>query len=167
MQSLKKLHTFTEKQLKKKLVKGRSIQGLVAACVYAACRDTETPRTLDNVADGINIRRKDVARCYRLVFRELDLKVPVADPINGIPRIASVAGLGEKTKRKAVEILRKAKKIGVVAGKDPTGLAAAALYLACITEGGNKTQKEISEASGVTEVTIRNRCAGLKIFLEN
>ena len=40
------------------------------------------------------------------------------------------------------------------------------LYLACISEGGNKTQKEISEASGVTEVTIRNRCAGLKTFLE-
>tara|TARA_B110000263_G_scaffold98094_1_gene85728 strand:- start:189 stop:1091 length:903 start_codon:yes stop_codon:yes gene_type:complete len=154
------------KSVEKKLVKGRSIQGLVAACVYAACRDTETPRTLDNVADGINIKRKDVARCYRLVFRELDLKVPVADPVNGIPRIASVLDLGEKTKRKAVEILRKAKKIGVVAGKDPTGLAAAALYLACITEGGNKTQKEISEASGVTEVTIRNRCAGLKVFLE-
>jgi len=154
------------KAIDKKLVKGRSIQGLVAACVYAACRDTETPRTLDNVADGINIRRKDVARCYRLIFRELDLKVPVADPINGIPRIASNVGLGEKTKRKAVGILRKAKKIGVVAGKDPTGLAAAALYLACITEGGNKTQKEISEASGVTEVTIRNRCAGLRVFLE-
>ena len=154
------------KAIEKKLVKGRSIQGLVAACVYAACRDTETPRTLGDVANGINIRRKDVARCYRLIFRELDLKVPVADPINGIPRIASSIGLGEKTKRKAVEILRKAKKIGVVAGKDPTGLAAAALYLACITEGGNKTQKEISEASGVTEVTIRNRCAGLRVFLE-
>ena len=154
------------KAMDMKLVKGRSIQGLVAACVYAACRDTETPRTLDNVADGINIRRKDVARCYRLIFRELDLKVPVADPVNGIPRIASIAGLGEKTKRKAVEILKMAKKIGMVAGKDPTGLAAAALYLACITDGGNKTQKEISEASGVTEVTIRNRCAGLRTFLD-
>ena len=62
------------KAIEKKQVKGRSIQGLVAACVYAACRDTETPRTLDNVADGINIRRKDVARCYRLIFRELVLK---------------------------------------------------------------------------------------------
>ena len=154
------------KAMDRKLVKGRSIQGLVAACVYAACRDTETPRTLDNVADGINIRRKDVARCYRLIFRELDLKVPVADPVNGIPRIASIAGLGEKTKRKAVEILKMAKKIGMVAGKDPTGLAAAALYLACITDGGSKTQKEISEASGVTEVTIRNRCAGLRTFLD-
>ena len=148
-----------------KLVKGRSIHGLVAACVYAACRDTETPRTLDDVADGINIRRKDVARCYRLIFRELDLKVPVADPINGVARIASIAGLGEKTKRKAIELLTKAKKIGMVAGKDPMGLAAAALYLSCIASGGTTTQKNISEASGVTEVTIRNRCTGLKPLL--
>ena len=149
----------------KKLVKGRSIHGLVASCIYAACRDTETPRTLDDVADGINVRRKDVARCYRLIFRELDLKVPIADPINGVARIASEAGLGEKTKRKAIALLNKAKKIGLVAGKDPMGLAAAALYLACISDGGSTTQRNISDASGVTEVTIRNRCVGLRSLL--
>ena len=153
------------KAIERKLVKGRSIHGLVAACIYAACRNTETPRTLDDVADGINIRRKDVARCYRLIFRELDLKIPVADPVKGVSRIASIAGLGEATKRKAITLLNKAKKIGMVAGKDPMGIAAAALYLACISSGGNKTQKEISIASGVTEVTIRNRCAGLKKLL--
>ena len=149
----------------KKLVKGRSVNGLVAACIYAACRDAETPRTLDDVADGINVRRKDVARCYRLIFRELDLKVPIADPVNGVARIASEAGLGEKTKRKAIALLNKAKKIGMAAGKDPMGLAAAALYLACITGGGNTTQRNISDASGVTEVTIRNRCVGLRPLL--
>ena len=154
------------KAVEKKLVKGRSIQGLVAACVYAACRDTDTPRTLDNVASGINIRRNDIARCYRLIHKELNLKVPVADPINNIPKIASILGLEEKIKRKAALILEKAKKAGMLAGKDPTGLAASALYLACINDGGNKTQKEVSNASGVTEVTIRNRCAGLKVFLE-
>ena len=149
----------------KKLVKGRSVNGLVAACIYAACRDAETPRTLDDVADGINVRRKDVARCYRLIFRELDLKVPIADPVNGVARIASEAGLGEKTKRKAIALLNKAKKIGMAAGKDPMGLAAAALYLAFITDGGNTTQRNISDASGVTEVTIRNRCVGLRPLL--
>ena len=149
----------------KKLVKGRSIHGLVASCIYAACRDTQTPRTLDDVADGINVRRKDVARCYRLIFRELDLKVPIADPVNGVARIASEAGLGEKTRRKAIALLNKAKKIGMAAGKDPMGLAAAALYLACITDGGNTTQRNISDASGVTEVTIRNRCVGLRPLL--
>ena len=148
-----------------KLVKGRSIHGVVAACVYAACRDTQTPRTLDDVADGMNIKRKNVARCYRMIFRELELKMPVADPINDIARIASRTGLGEKTKRKAIILLKKARKVGMVAGKDPMGLAAAALYLSCISDGGNTTQRDISNASGVTEVTIRNRCAGLKTLL--
>ena len=153
------------KAMEKKLVRGRSIHGLVAACLYAACRNTETPRTLDDIAKGINIRRKDVARCYRLIFRELELKMPVVDPIKGVSRIASIAELSEKTKRKAISILDKAKKLGIVAGKDPMGIAAAALYLACISSGEVKSQKDISIASGVTEVTIRNRCAGLRKIL--
>ena len=150
------------KAMEKKLVRGRSIQGLVAACLYASCRNTETPRTLDDIAKGINIRRKDVARCYRLIFRELELKMPVVDPVKGISRIASIAELSEKSKRKAIRILNQAKEEGIVAGKDPMGIAAAALYLACISTGEVKSQKDISIASGVTEVTIRNRCAGLR-----
>ncbi len=154
------------KAMEKKLVRGRSIHGLVAACLYASCRNTETPRTLDDIAKGINIRRKDVARCYRLIFRELELKMPVVDPVKGVSRIASIAKLTEKSKRKAVKILEKAKKLGIAAGKDPMGIAAAALYLACISTGEVKSQKEISMASGVTEVTIRNRCAGLRKMIQ-
>ena len=155
------------KAMEKKLVRGRSIQGLVAACLYASCRTTETPRTLDDIANGINIRRKDVARCYRLIYRELELKMPVVDPVKGVSRIASIAGLGEKTKRKAILILNEAKRTYMTAGKDPMGIAAAALYLACISTGETKSQKEISIASGVTEVTIRNRCAGLRKMLND
>ena len=155
------------KAMEKKLVRGRSIQGLVAACLYASCRNTETPRTLDDIAKGINIRRKDVARCYRLIFRELELKMPVVDPVKGVSRIASIAELSEKSKRKAILILNQAKETGRVAGKDPMGIAAAALYLACINTGEVKSQKEISNASGVTEVTIRNRCAGLRQMLKD
>ena len=155
------------KALEKKLVRGRSIQGLVAACLYAACRNTETPRTLQDISNGMNVRKKDIARCYRLIFRELELKMPVVDPIKGVSRIASIAELGEKTKRKAIEILNQAKDSGIVAGKDPMGIAAASLYLACISTGEIKSQKEISIASGITEVTIRNRCAGLRKMLKN
>jgi transcription initiation factor TFIIB len=155
------------KAMEKKLVRGRSIQGLVAACLYASCRNTETPRTLNDIAKGINIRRKDVARCYRLIFRELELKMPVVDPVKGVSRIASIAKLTEKSKRKAVAILEKAKKLGIVSGKDPMGIAAAALYLACISTGEVKSQKDISIASGVTEVTIRNRCAGLRKMIQS
>ena len=155
------------KAMEKKLVRGRSIQGLVAACLYASCRTTETPRTLDDIANGINIKRKDVARCYRLIYRELELKMPVVDPIKGVSRIASNAGLGEKTKREAISILNEAKRTYITAGKDPMGIAAAALYLACISTGEVKSQKDISIASGVTEVTIRNRCAGLRKMLND
>ena len=164
---LEKAAYIYRKALEKKLVRGRSIQGLVAACLYAACRNTETPRTLQDIADGMNIRKKDIARCYRLIFRELELKMPVVDPVKGVSRIASVADLSEKSKRKAVEILNQAKDTGLVAGKDPMGIAAASLYLACISTGEIKSQKEISEASGITEVTIRNRCVGLRKMLKN
>ncbi|MEC4849022.1 MAG: TFIIB-type zinc ribbon-containing protein [Nitrosarchaeum sp.] len=154
------------KALDKGLVRGRSIPGLIAASLYAACRNTETPRTLTDVSNGINIKRKDIARCYRLLLRELDLKMPVVNPVKCVSRISSIAGLSEKTKRKAVEILDQAAKIELSAGKDPMGLAAAALYLSCVISGENKTQKDIAVSAGVTEVTIRNRYKGLKEALE-
>jgi len=153
------------KALDKNLVRGRSISALIAASLYAACRDTETPRTLKDVGHSSNIKRKDIARCYRLLLRELGLRMPVVDPIKCIARIASKAGLSEKTKREATKILKTAEEIKISAGKDPMGLAAAALYVACVTNGENKTQRDVAEAAGVTEVTIRNRYKGLKISL--
>ena len=154
------------KALEKGLVRGRSISALMASALYAACRDTETPRNLKDIEQAANIKRKDIARCYRLLLRELDLKMPVVNPIRCISRISSIAELSEKTKRKAVEILDQATKIELSAGKDPMGLAAAALYLSCVINGENKTQKDIAVAAGVTEVTIRNRYKGLKEALE-
>ncbi len=154
------------KALDKGLVRGRSIPALIASALYAACRNTETPRTLTDVANGINIKRKDVARCYRLLLRELDLKMPVVDPTKGVSRIASITGLSEKTKRKALEFLKEASRLEASAGKDPMGLAAAALYLASVMMGENTTQKDIANAAGVTEVTIRNRYKGLKEVLK-
>jgi transcription initiation factor TFIIB len=100
-----------------------------------------------------------------LLLRELELKMPVVNPIQCIARIASKAELSEKTKRKATKILQTAEEQKISAGKDPMGLAAAALYVACVTNGENKTQRDVAEAAGVTEVTIRNRYKGLKIAL--
>ncbi|MEM0118308.1 MAG: transcription initiation factor IIB [Conexivisphaerales archaeon] len=154
------------KALERGLVRGRSISALIAASVYAACRATETPRTLKDVTAASSVKKKDIARCYRLLLRELDIKMPIMDPIKNVSRIASKAGLTEKTKRKAVEILKKAIESRSSAGKDPMGLAAAALYVACVLEGESKTQKDIAEAAGVTEVTIRNRYKGLKTALK-
>ena len=152
------------KALDKGLVRGRSISALMASALYAACRDTETPRNLKDVEQAANIKRKDIARCYRLL-KELDLKMPVTDSIQCVARIASRIGIAEKTKRYAVNVLKQAQENEVSAGKDPMGLAAA-LYLSCVKNEEDKTQRDIAEAANVTEVTIRNRYKGLKDSLD-
>ncbi len=150
------------KALDSGLVRGRSIAAIAAASLYAACRSSETPRTLKEVASASRIKKKDVARCYRLLLRELEMSMPVEDPIRCISKIASRAEISMQTQQSAIKVLKDARKKGVVAGKDPMGLAAAALYVACVLTGEKKTQKQISEIANVTEVTVRNRYKGLR-----
>ncbi len=157
------------KALVRGLIRGRSISAMIAACVYAACRDTETPRTLIDISKVSNVKKKDLARNYRVISRELDLRMPLEDPTKCVSKIASKAGISERTKRRALDILRRAKEAHMTAGKNPVGLAAAALYIACVMENEDTTQKDVAEAAGVTEVTIRNRYRGLQtaIGLQN
>ncbi|MEM1508604.1 MAG: transcription initiation factor IIB [Thermofilaceae archaeon] len=139
------------------LVRGRSIESVVAAAVYAACREMKVPRTLDEIAKYTRSGRKDVARCYRLLLRETMLRVPLPTPVDFAPRIGSVLKLSAATVRDAVEILKQAQQVGITAGKDPAGLAAAAIYIAALRRGEVRTQKEVARAAQVTEVTVRNR----------
>jgi len=141
------------------------ISALIASALYAACRDTGTPRTLKDVAEASNITKKSLACCYRLLVKELDLKMPVVDTVSCVARIASKIGISEKSKRLAVKILKDYERSGEVAGKEPMGLAASALYISCCKMDENCTQREVASAANVTEVTIRNRCTGLKRIL--
>ena len=150
------------KALAKNLVRGRSIEGMLAAAVYAACRDAETPRTLNDVSGALNLKRKDLSKNYRLIVCELDLKIPVVNSINCMSKIASKVGLSEKVKRGALAILKDANERRITAGKDPMGMAASALYISCQRYNANVSQKEIAMAAGVTEVTIRNRYKDLR-----
>lgn len=154
------------KALDQGLVRGRSISAIAAASLYAACRMTQTPRTLREITHVSTIEKKDIARCYRLMLKELNIQMPIPDAQLRIPKIAAKVGVGEKTQQKAVEILRRAGKLKTTAGKDPMGLAAAALYIACQMTDEKRTQKVIADAAGVTEVTIRNRYKGLKDILD-
>lgn len=151
--------------LEKGLVRGRSINAIAAASLYAACRRNETPRTLREISEASLVNKKDVARCYRLLLQELDVHMPIADPLTYVSKIAEKNGISGKTQGTAIAILRAARRKRVVSGKDPMGLAAAALYIACLQNSEKITQKDIAEAAGVTEVTIRNRYKALKTQL--
>lgn len=152
--------------IEKSLVRGRSIAALAASSLYAAARETGTNVTLKDIQQACNTTRKDISRCYRLMLRELDMRMPVVDAAVCISRIADNAGLSGDVRREARALLKSASAGGIAAGKDPMGLAAAALYLACTRLGEHETQKNIAHAAHVTEVTIRNRYKGLRDEVE-
>jgi transcription initiation factor TFIIB len=149
------------------LIRGRTISGFMAAAIYAACREIGTPYTLRDIAVVGNIKRKDIARNYRKLLFELDLKFPNADPMKCISKVANKANLTENTKREAISIMEEVSKRQIDAGKDPMGLAASVLYVSCLKTGEGRSQTQIGSPSGVTEVTIRNRYKELKSKLVN
>ncbi len=149
-----------------RLVLGRSISGVLVAAIYTACREMGIPRTLNDIATKSNVKRKSVAKCYRQLLLELDLKIPMVDPIKCITRIANKAEITEKTKHHAISLMNIVTEIEISAGKDPMGLAATVIYASCIRTGEIKTQKEIANAADITDMTLRTRLKDLKRHLD-
>lgn len=145
------------KAMKKHLIRGRSIEGITSAILYVTCRQYGVPRTLEEVRDVSRVGQKEISRAYRFLLRELDLKVTPASPIDFVPRFCSQLDLSGEIRSKAVEIIKKASEAELTNGRGPIGIAAAAIYIAAILSGEHRTQKEVSDVTGVTEVTIRNR----------
>jgi transcription initiation factor TFIIB len=139
------------------LVRGRSMESVVAGALYAACRRHEVPRTLDELSEASGIEKKEVGRTYRFITRELAITILPSNPIDYLPRFSSSLKLSPKTQSKSVEIIEQAQRAELTSGRGPTGIAAAGLYVAALINGEKRTQREVADVAGVTEVTIRNR----------
>jgi transcription initiation factor TFIIB len=137
------------------LVRGRTMRAVLGAAIYIVQREMGISGTLNDIIKAVSTKEKDLARAYRILLRELDLKVPMLDPIKCISRVANKANISERTKRRAMDMIHDVIKSGLAAGKDPMGLAASVLYLACVSSGELKSQAAIAEAAGVSEVTLR------------
>ncbi len=149
-----------------KLTRGRTMTSLIAASLYAACRENNTPRTLDDIAKAGNVERRVLSRDLRTLIKRLGLNLNQYDIGSFIVKIANNLNLKEKTKRDAIAILQKAEDIEITAGKNPIAQAAASLYIACIMNGEKISQKKFSLEAGVSDVTVRNRAALLKKVLK-
>jgi transcription initiation factor TFIIB len=145
------------KAVKERLIRGRSIQGVTAAAVYLACRQCKLARTLEEIAQASNVNKKEVGRSYRFLVRELDYFVPPLKPSQYITKFSNQLTMQGKVEEIAHKILTTAKELKLTSGRGPTGIAAAASYIASVLTGERKTQREIAEIAQVTEVTIRNR----------
>jgi len=145
------------KAVRKNLIRGRSIEGVTAAVLYAACRQCNVPRTLEEVSTITEMKKKEIGRNYRNISRKLELKLLPTTPHDYISRFCSRLDLSNDVQIKTIEILKKASQKELTSGRGPTGLAAASLYIASVLCGERRTQREVAEVAGVTEVTIRNR----------
>jgi transcription initiation factor TFIIB len=145
------------KAVKEQLIRGRSIQGVTAAAVYLACRQCKLARTLEEVAQASNINKKEVGRSYRFLIKELNYVIPALGPTQYVNKFSSQLTMQGKVEEIAHKILRVAQELKLTSGRGPTGIAAAASYVASVLTGERKTQREIAEIARVTEVTIRNR----------
>ncbi len=133
------------------------MESVIAACIYAACRSYNIPRTLDEIAATSDVPRKEIGRTYRFMIRKLGIKVRASSPKDYISRFSSILHLSPKTQNEALKILKKADVSELTSGRGPAGIAAAALYVAALLNGEKRTQREVADVAGITEVTIRNR----------
>ncbi len=153
----------------KGLVRGRSMESVVAGALYAACRHHNYPRTLDEISNAFSLDKKEIGKTYRFICRQLNIRILPTKPQDYVYRFGSALQLKPKTTTKATEILKKAQEKEIVSGKGPMGIAAAALYVSALLCDERKTQREVADVAGVTEVTIRNRYKELleKLDLED
>jgi transcription initiation factor TFIIB len=148
------------------IIKGRTISSILAAALYIACRGLGVPKTLKEIAAISGVRLKLLSKSYRVLVTELDISSPpIIDPIKCIVKVANKADLNENTQRQAIRFMNNLTEREISAGKNPMGLAATVLYISCLKTGENKTQADIANAGGVTEVTLRNRFKDLKAKL--
>ena len=160
--------TLYRKVYKLNLLKGRSIKSMVCTCVYIACREHKIPRTLSEICGLSSENKKTIRRCYKIVLQNLKLKVPNLKANELIAKMSSSLKITKDIENRALEIIRLAKQSKNLTGKDPKGIAAAALYLACLEMNNRRSQSEVAKVAEITEVTLRNRYKELlKIIAEN
>jgi len=154
--------------IKKKLIRGRSIHNVTAAAIYMSCRQCGVARTLDEIAASSSLNKKDIGRSYRFMVRELESFVPPSTSMHYAARFSNKLGISGKAEAIALKILEIAKSMKLTSGRGPTGIAAAATYVATVLTNERRTQREIAEIANVTEVTIRNRYKELleRLFVE-
>jgi len=151
---------------KLKLLRGRSIRAMVAACLYYACRAERIPRTMQEILKFSDSDARDVRRCYRTIIRELKLSVPTLDPILLVPKFIATLQLSNEVEKTTIKIISHYRKRYNVAGRDPKGILAAAMYVACLYHNEPRSQSRIAKTVEVTEVTLRSRFKEILRFVK-
>lgn len=151
----------------RKLAKGRSTVSLVAASIYAACREISIPKTISDIAYVCNIPSKEIMSHYKLILKELSLKIPVIQGIDYVTLISNRLKLTEKTKREALRIFSLVQHSRISIGKNPRAFAGAIIYIASQDSNEFLRQVEVCQVADISTVSLRKRCKEIKTILDN
>jgi transcription initiation factor TFIIB len=154
------------KIVKKGVTKGRAIKSLAASAIYTACRQCNVIRTLNDIAETTEFSKKEIARTYRFMYKNIEVDVPLFSCRKYVSKYVNHLGFNGETELTALKLLSEASEQQLTVGRSPRGIAAACLYVACQINGDRRTQGEIAQVAQVTEVTIRNRYKELLNKLE-
>lgn len=143
--------------LEANIIRGRSIPGVAAACLYISCELAGVPRPISDVSYRLRMGKKELGRTIRQVKLKLRIRTAPKEAIQFIPQFCARLQLKSDIESMACEMFKKIKAMELDSGRGPTGLAAALIYIAALKGGQRRTQRDIADVSGVTEVTIRNR----------
>lgn len=136
----------------------RSKEDIMVGAVFVACKLHNIPRSMKEIAKEGKADLKILGKTYKLLLRELDIKIQPTSPHDYISKFANTLKLSPKTQTASVKLVEKMHKSGLVSGLSPLSIAASSLYISCITEKERRTQKEVATATGITEATLRARC---------
>ncbi len=143
--------------LKKGATRGRTINNLVAASLYVGCRICDVSKSLRDIAEVADISKKEAARNYRYLHDLLERDIPSISTGKIISKLVKNLDLSGGVEHVALEVLAAATELKITSGKNPSGMAAASVYMSCCLLGEKVTQSMIASQARVTEVTIRNR----------
>jgi transcription initiation factor TFIIB len=151
----------------RKLAKGRSTISLVAASIYAACREIAIPKTISDIAYVCNLPTKEIMSHYKLILKELSLKIPVIQGIDYVTLISNRLKLTERTKREALRIFSLVQHSRISIGKNPRAFAGAIIYIASQDCNEFLRQVEVCQVADISTVSLRKRCKEIKTILDN
>ncbi|MFX0007058.1 MAG: transcription initiation factor IIB family protein [Promethearchaeota archaeon] len=155
-----------KKTYRRDLLRGRSINGMVAACIYYICKHKKIPRTFSEVIAESSAKKEDIMNCFKILIKEFNLKIPVTDPISLISKYCANLSFTSETEMLAIKILKTYYEKYSLGGVDPKGLCAGSLYLASKLKNQRINQKKIADVVGTTVVTLRSRYRDLLKSLE-
>lgn len=170
--SLSKIVSDTAKQLYKrvedeKLLRGKSSDAIIAACIFIACRQEKVGRTFREICALTRVPKKEIGRCYKTLQAKLQTNTSIMNSEDLMSRFCSNLLLPNYIQKAGVDLVKRAKELGTLAGKSPISVAAACIYLVSYLYRVPKTTRDIANVAGVSEVTIKSAYKSLYSEREN